>query len=145
MEHNLYTTPPLKEYFDIKRWQRVAAMELIILGLTIIAGPILGFFIYGSLNTAVSVFVLGILLFPLTLAGFVPFVGPFLYWFAAKGWVVPYVGLPPSLLIDLLVVLNLILSITICTKTTIRTIVFLGAWLGDWFVHKHLKRGDETW
>jgi len=94
----------------------VAAMELIILGLTIIAGPILGLLIYGSLDAAVSVFVLGILL----------------YWLAAKGWVVPYVILPPSLLIDLLVLLNLILSITICAKATIRAVVFLGTQLG-WF------------
>jgi len=120
-------------------------MELMILGLMIIAGPILGFLLYGNLDSAVSVFVLEILLFPLTLAGFVPFVGPFLYWFAAKGWVVPHVGLPPSLLIDLIVVLNLILSITICAKATVRTVVFLGAHLGGWFVHKRLKRGDEAW
>jgi len=109
---------------------RVAAMELIILGLTIIAGPILGLLIYGSLDAAASVFVLGILLFLLTLAGFVPFVGPLLYWFAAKSWVVPYVGLPPSLLIDLLGVLNLILSVTICAKSTLRAFVFLGVHLG---------------
>jgi len=130
MKRNLYTTPPLKEYFDIKT-VAMAAMELAILGLTIIVGPILGFLIYGSLDAAVSVFVLGILLFfSSMLAGFVPFIGPFLYWFAAKGWVVPYVGLPPSLLIDLIVVLNLLLSITICIKATLRAIVFLGIQLG---------------
>jgi len=123
-------------------------MELIILGLTIIVGPILGFLIYGSLDAAVSVLVLGILLFALALAGFFPFVGPFLYWFAAKGWVVPYAGLPPSLLIDLIVVLNLILSITICAKATLKAVVFLGIQLG-WFRAKsqerHLKCGDEAW
>ena len=123
-------------------------MELIILGLTIIVGPILGFLIYGSLDAAVSVFVLGILLFPLTLAGFVPVVGPFFYWFAAESWVVPYVGLPPSPLIDLLVVLNLILSITICAKTTLKTVVFLGVQL-DWLRAKssgrHLRCGDKAW
>ncbi len=121
-------------------------MELIILGLTIIVGPILGFLIYGSLDAAVSVFVLGILLFfSSTLAGFVPFVGPFLYWFAAKSWVVPYMGLPPTLLIDFMVILNLILSITICAKTTIKAVVFLGAQLGGWFGHKPSKHGDEAW
>lgn len=145
MERNLYTKPPLKEYFDVKAVATVAVMELIILGLTTIAGPILGFLIYGSLDAAVSVFVLGILLFFSTLAGFVPFVGPFLYWFAAKSWIVPYVGLPPSLLIDLMVVLNLILSIMICVKATVKAVVFLGVQLGGWFVQKHLKRGDTAW
>jgi len=83
---------------------------------------LLGYFLYGSLNAALAVLLLALLLDLFNLISIIPFVGAFIYFFVAK-WlqsqILALTGLTPTWLTSLIFAVSVAISIIVTFLCTL--------------------------
>ena len=86
---------------------------------------LLGVLVFGDPIAFFSMLLLGALLLLTSLLGAIPFFGPYFYWLVSRNQILPMMGLPPNMLVQSMIMVNLIISMAICALTTLKVLTFL--------------------
>lgn len=89
----------------------------------------MAYFVYGTVDGAIAIFVYDAVISLASYLGFVPFVGWLLYWFVASQMVTPFVldltGIGATWLTSLIFWIGFVFSIIFCAITTIMALAML--------------------